>query len=88
MDHAYYLAAHAFATSLSPVGFVLMVSALASAVAFQFAPLIVAVVRNHPRMGSIATVNVLLGWTGIGWVAALIWSLWVIDQQPAAQSTN
>jgi len=32
--------------------------------------------RNHPQKNPILIVNIFLGWTLIGWVAALAWSLW------------
>ena len=31
--------------------------------------------RKHGSKGSIIAVNILLGWTGIGWLVAFIWSL-------------
>lgn len=31
--------------------------------------------RGHRNSGAIAALNILLGWTGIGWVLALVWSL-------------
>jgi hypothetical protein len=30
--------------------------------------------RRHPSGGAIFLLTILLGWTGIGWVAALIWA--------------
>ncbi len=36
-----------------------------------FAPLCVAAARHHHQLGAIAVVNVLLGWTFVGWVVAL-----------------
>lgn len=36
-----------------------------------FIPLIVAVVRKVPNVGSIGVINLFLGWTLIGWVVAL-----------------
>jgi Superinfection immunity protein len=36
-----------------------------------FIPLVVAAARSH-NVGGVAIVNVLLGWTVIGWIAALI----------------
>jgi hypothetical protein len=36
-----------------------------------FAPTIVAGIRRHHNMGPLVVVNVLLGWTLIGWVVAL-----------------
>jgi hypothetical protein len=38
-------------------------------------PTIVAANRRHPSTGPIATINILTGWTFLGWVIALIWSL-------------
>lgn len=40
-----------------------------------FLPTIIAMMRNNPNAGGIFAVNFLLGWTFIGWVACLIWSL-------------
>jgi hypothetical protein len=40
-----------------------------------FLPTIIAMMRNSPNAGGIFAVNFLLGWTFIGWVACLIWSL-------------
>lgn len=36
-----------------------------------FAPTIVAVARKVPNGGSVAVINLFLGWTLIGWVIAL-----------------
>lgn len=36
-----------------------------------FLPLIVAAVRKVPNVGSVAVVNIFLGWTVVGWVVAL-----------------
>ena len=38
-------------------------------------PTIVAVNMRHQQIPAIAALNVLLGWTFVGWVAALVWSL-------------
>lgn len=29
---------------------------------------------QHPNMGAIFVINMTLGWTGIGWIIALVWS--------------
>lgn len=34
-------------------------------------PLIVAVLRSAPNTGAIVVINLLLGWTVIGWIVAL-----------------
>lgn len=36
-----------------------------------FVPLLVAWLRHVPNWGSVAVVNVLLGWTIVGWIIAL-----------------
>ncbi len=38
-------------------------------------PSIVAAKRAHRNRHAIMALNILLGWTFLGWVAALIWSL-------------
>ena len=40
-----------------------------------FAPLIIAVCRGHLSVAAICVVNLVFGWTVLGWIAALIWSL-------------
>lgn len=42
--------------------------------AAYFLPYIFALLRGHLSAGAILLTVLLLGWTGIGWVAALIWS--------------
>lgn len=39
-----------------------------------FAPSINAKIRRHPRPAGIVCLNILLGWTLIGWALALVWS--------------
>jgi len=40
-----------------------------------FLPAIVAYRRHHHSAPAILLLDLLLGWTGIGWVLALIWSM-------------
>lgn len=40
-----------------------------------FAPTIIAVRDDHKDQGAIAVLNLLLGWTFLGWVAAMVWSV-------------
>jgi hypothetical protein len=42
---------------------------------FYFLPAIVAFARSKRDAVSILVLNVLLGWTMIGWVIALVWAL-------------
>ncbi len=37
-------------------------------------PSIIAVSREHHNCWAIVVLNVILGWTGLGWCAALVWS--------------
>lgn len=39
-----------------------------------FAPAIVAAYRGHHDKLAIGVLNVLLGWTGLGWIGALVWA--------------
>ena len=39
-----------------------------------FVPSIVALARKHAHLPWIILVNVLTGWTGVGWIATLIWA--------------
>lgn len=40
-----------------------------------FVPALVAYKRGHQNTMAITAVNILLGWTALGWIAALVWSL-------------
>ncbi|MGZ3318581.1 MAG: superinfection immunity protein [Isosphaeraceae bacterium] len=40
-------------------------------VGLYFTPLIVALIRKVPNTGSVAVINVFLGWSIIGWVVSL-----------------
>lgn len=44
-------------------------------IALYFFPAIVAKLRGHNRVGAIATLNIFLGWTFLGWVGALVWAM-------------
>jgi hypothetical protein len=47
-------------------GFLLLI-----VIGMYFIPLIVAVVRKVPNVGSVAVINIFLGWTLVGWVVVL-----------------
>lgn len=42
--------------------------------AFYFLPFLIAWRRNHRNETPIGLTNLLLGWTIIGWIIALIWA--------------
>jgi uncharacterized membrane protein len=52
------------------------------ALVFYFAPTLIAAMRHTRRVGEIFALNLLLGWTILGWLAALVWSL----ASPSSQS--
>jgi len=43
--------------------------------AAYFVPAIVAYRRGHAQLPLIIAVNLLFGWTVLGWIACLVWSL-------------
>lgn len=49
--------------------FILIITAL-----IYFIPTIIALVRHHSYKLYIIGINIILGWTLIGWIACLIWS--------------
>lgn len=53
--------------------------------ALYFVPWIIAASRNHHNRSSIALLNLLLGWTFIGWVVALIWSATSVTPTPSTE---
>ena len=48
---------------------------VAFAAGFYFTPTIVAVAKKSKRAAALAALNLLLGWTLIGWVVALVWAI-------------
>ena len=60
-----------------------LVAALVIIVLYM-APTIVAGGNHHHNTGAICALNILLGWTGIGWIAALVWAL----TKPPRSATN
>lgn len=44
-------------------------------IVLYFLPTILAASRHHPSLVGIFLLNLLLGWSVIGWVIALVWSL-------------
>ena len=40
-----------------------------------FLPSVIAARRRHHNAGAIVVLNLFLGWTFLGWVLALVWSV-------------
>jgi hypothetical protein len=51
---------------------------------FYFLPSIIAAARSKQDLVSILVLNLLLGWTAVGWVVALVWAL-KLDSPVAAR---
>lgn len=43
-------------------------------------PISIAGLRGHPNTAAIAALDILLGWTFVGWAVALVWSLTAIER--------
>lgn len=57
------------------IGAALAMCLLGASLVVFFLPAIVAARREHHQSSAIAALNLLLGWTFVGWVVALVWSL-------------
>lgn len=55
---------------------------LAFAVFVYTAPTVLAAMRRHHNATGIAALNILLGWTALGWIAAFVWAC--TDPRPTA----
>jgi len=44
-------------------------------VAIYMLPTLLAYGRDHPRRSTITLVNILFGWTLVGWLVVFIWAL-------------
>jgi len=42
--------------------------------AVYFFPAIIAAVRGHHNQNAICVLNLFTGWSGLGWIAALVWA--------------
>ena len=61
-------------------GLLLVLLLLVLGFGFYFLPAIVAFYRGHHNKMAILVLNLLLGWTFLGWVAALIWSFMQVKE--------
>ena len=59
---------------LSGLFMLFALSAVVFGLCLLFLPTVVAAVRHHPNAPTIFLVNLLLGWTFVGWLVALIWA--------------
>ena len=52
------------------------------ALALYCVPSLIAVNKNKRNKNAIIALNLLLGWTFVGWVVALVWSLMQDEPRP------
>lgn len=57
-------------------------------VALYFLPTIIAFNRKHTNKGIILLLDLLLGWTFLGWVGCLIWAFLDTNQKITVSPTN
>lgn len=55
---------------MTPETFLLIIIALV----IYFLPSFIAMVRENPQTLAIFILNLTLGWTGLGWIGALVWA--------------
>jgi threonine/homoserine/homoserine lactone efflux protein len=53
----------------------------AAALLLYFIPALIAFLRGHQSWPAIAILDLLLGWSVIGWIIALIWSLTAVRRE-------
>src|SRR5262245_55278826 len=58
-----------------------LVPTIIASIPLYFLPTIIASIRRHRNRMAIGALNLLLGWTVIGWVAALVWAF-IADVEP------
>jgi Superinfection immunity protein len=63
-----------------PVGVLLIIAATFSG---YFLPSMIASSRKHHQTLAIFLLNLLLGWTVLGWIGALVWAATAVQQPPA-----
>jgi Superinfection immunity protein len=48
---------------------------------FYFLPAFIAIMRGHQNAAAICVLNLLLGWTFLGWTVALVWSFTAVERR-------
>ena len=58
----------------NPFGWIAMIIVLMIGLFLYFLPTCIALGRDHPNTVAIFLLDLFLGWTLLGWIAALVWS--------------
>ncbi len=74
-SHVAFVAAVQAHVHVHPLGLAFLFVFSAIAFALYFLPFIIAASRHHPQTLLIFVIDFFLGWTFIGWLALLLWSL-------------
>lgn len=53
-----------------------------------FIPSIIALSREHHQSGAISALNILLGWTVLGWIVCAVWSVSEVKKPPAPKQST
>ena len=69
---------------LSALTVLMLFGVAAACAALYLLPVLIGLARRVPDIGSVAAVNVLLGWTLLGWAAALAMALRSVHPVPPA----
>ncbi|SER29022.1 Superinfection immunity protein [Faunimonas pinastri] len=57
-------------------------------IALYLLPAIIAFSRGHHNRVAILVLNLLLGWSVLGWIAALVWSFTAVERAPGVIYTD
>lgn len=60
--------------NLSPNDLVLAIAGIAGILILYFLPVIVANIRGVENTTGVFLVNLVTGWSGLGWLAAFVWA--------------
>src|SRR5260370_29134824 len=66
---------------------VTIAATVVAAAILYFLPALIARERRHPNLAPVFIVNLLFGWTLLGWAVALIWALARSPGAPAAAAS-
>ena len=66
----------------------LVTGVIAGAVLSYFIPAAIAAFNRHPHLFPVFLLNLLLGWTGFGWAAALAWAVVPLTNRPSADAAT